>query len=70
MVGVELVEDKSTKKPATEFAKAGRLELLEKGLLMHTCGHYGNAFRFMGPLTISESLLNTGLDIFESTIFQ
>ncbi len=30
MVGVELVEDKSTKKPATEFAKAGRLKLLEK----------------------------------------
>ncbi len=68
MIGIELVEDKQSKSPATEFAKEARLQLARKGLLMHTCGHYGNVFRFMGPLTISQSLIDKGLDIFENTV--
>jgi 4-aminobutyrate aminotransferase-like enzyme len=67
MVGVELVDDLKSKSPATDYAKKSRIELLKKGLLMHTCGHYGNVFRFMAPLTISESLIEKGLDIFGST---
>ena len=68
MIGVEMVEDRKTKKPATQFAAQARFKLLQKGLLMHTCGHFANVFRFMGPLTISESLLGKGLDIFEETV--
>ncbi len=68
MIGIEVVDDLRSKSPATDFAKQARLELCHRGLLMHTCGHYGNVFRFMGPLTISQSLIDKGLDIFESTV--
>jgi 4-aminobutyrate aminotransferase / (S)-3-amino-2-methylpropionate transaminase / 5-aminovalerate transaminase len=28
-----------------------------------TCGTYGNVLRFLPPLTISDELLNEGLDV-------
>jgi 4-aminobutyrate aminotransferase / (S)-3-amino-2-methylpropionate transaminase / 5-aminovalerate transaminase len=28
-----------------------------------TCGTYGNVIRFLPPLTISDALLNEGLDV-------
>jgi 4-aminobutyrate aminotransferase-like enzyme len=68
MIGIELVEDPRSKVPATDFAKQARLKMVQSGLLMHTCGHYGNVFRFMGPLTISETLVDKGLTIFENAI--
>jgi 4-aminobutyrate aminotransferase-like enzyme len=68
MIGIEMVEDLKSKSPATDYAKRSRIELLKKGLLMHTCGHYGNVFRYMAPLTISESLIEKGLEIFEQTV--
>jgi 4-aminobutyrate aminotransferase-like enzyme len=42
--------------------------MFESGLLMHTCGHYGNVLRFMAPLTIEEPLLESGLEVFERTV--
>jgi len=42
--------------------------MFEQGLLMHTCGHFGNVLRFMAPLTIEEILLDAGLGIYERTI--
>jgi 4-aminobutyrate aminotransferase-like enzyme len=40
--------------------------MFENGLLMHTCGHFGNVLRFMAPLTISEELIDKGLRIYEN----
>ncbi|MGC9009871.1 MAG: aspartate aminotransferase family protein [Sulfolobales archaeon] len=68
MIGIELVEDKKSKKPGTKLATELRKRLFEKGLLMHTCGHYGNVMRFMAPLVISKRHLDIGLDIFAETI--
>jgi 4-aminobutyrate aminotransferase-like enzyme len=42
--------------------------MFENGLLMHTCGHYGNVLRFMAPLTISENLIQKGLGIYERAL--
>jgi 4-aminobutyrate aminotransferase-like enzyme len=42
--------------------------MFENGLLMHTCGHYGNVLRFMAPLTISETLLEKGLQVYEGAL--
>ena len=36
-----------------------------EGLLVLTCGTYGNVLRFLPPLVIGEDLLNEGLDIIE-----
>ncbi len=68
MIGVELVEDKSTKKPGTNLASTLRRKLFEKGVLMHTCGHYANVMRFMAPLVITLRHLEIGINIFEDSV--
>ncbi len=68
MIGVEFVKDTARKTPWDERAKAMRSELFRNGLLMHTCGSYDNALRFMAPLTIEDPLLERGLAIFEQAL--
>jgi 4-aminobutyrate aminotransferase-like enzyme len=68
MIGNEIVESKQTKVPAKDLAIRLRRNMLETGLLMHTCGHFGNVLRFMAPLTISENLLEKGLQIYGNAI--
>jgi len=67
MIGVELVR-RGTTEPNQEAAQKLRESLFQKGLLMHTCGHYGNVMRFMAPLTIENDLVDKGLEIFESSL--
>jgi len=67
MIGVELVKDQN-KTPAPELASALRSEMFQRGVLMHTCGHYSNVMRFMAPLTIEQDLLDNGLRIFEQSL--
>ena len=64
MIGNEIVSSKQTKAPSKDTAVRLRRQMFENGLLMHTCGHYGNVLRFMAPLIISETLLEKGLEIF------
>ncbi len=68
MIGAELVKEKSGKAPGTELANKTRELLFRNGLLMHTCGHYGNVMRFMAPLTIEDDLIEKGISLFESAI--
>ena len=68
MVGIELVGDKNSRTPATKLASDLRTEMLRRGLLMHTCGHYGNVLRFMAPLTIEDPLLDAGFAVFEDSL--
>jgi len=68
MIGVELVKSKRTKEPGEKIAQDLRKRLFQRGLLMHTCGHYGNVMRFMAPLVISKKHLEAGLEIFEEEV--
>jgi 4-aminobutyrate aminotransferase-like enzyme len=68
MIGNEIVKSKNTRKPSKELAIEFRRKMFESGLLMHTCGHYSNVLRFMGPLIISEKLIQQGLAIYERTL--
>jgi len=68
MIGNEMVESKQTKTPSKQAANATRKEMLENGVLMHTCGHYGNVLRFMAPLVLSEELLDRGLEIYDRAV--
>jgi diaminobutyrate-2-oxoglutarate transaminase len=63
MIGVEMVKNKRTKQPGDVASKL-RSRLVKKGLIMHTCGHFGNVMRFMAPLTIEDDLIDAGLDVF------
>jgi 2,4-diaminobutyrate 4-transaminase len=68
MIGNEIVQSKETKAPSKQAALSMRKHMFENGLLMHTCGHYGNVLRFMAPLTIDEALLSKGLEIYGSAV--
>ncbi|MFI1539183.1 4-aminobutyrate--2-oxoglutarate transaminase [Streptomyces anandii] len=65
MIAIELVKDRGTKEPNPEAASALAKACHAEGLLVLTCGTYGNVLRFLPPLVIGEDLLNEGLDIIE-----
>ena len=65
MIAMELVEDRATKKPAADAVKALVKYCFDKGLIILSCGTYGNVIRLLMPLTIPEGLLNKGLDIID-----
>ena len=62
MVAIELV-DPATGAP--DAALTGKLAAYAhaNGVLVLTCGTYGNVIRFLPPLTISDELLIEGLDV-------
>jgi 4-aminobutyrate aminotransferase / (S)-3-amino-2-methylpropionate transaminase / 5-aminovalerate transaminase len=62
MIAVELVHQDSTD-PDSAFTTAVATAAREKGVIVLTCGSYGNVLRFLPPLTISDELLNEGLDL-------
>ncbi|WP_373498363.1 4-aminobutyrate--2-oxoglutarate transaminase [Desulfococcus sp.] len=63
MMAMELVKDREKKTPAADEAKALTRFCLDRGLVLLSCGIYGNVIRFLMPLVISDADLNTGLDI-------
>jgi len=66
MIGIELVDN--GKPMNSKNMMDLKHELLQNGLLMHTCGHYGNVFRFMGALNMPDELINTGINIFSKVL--
>ncbi|MEU1041286.1 4-aminobutyrate--2-oxoglutarate transaminase [Streptomyces sp. NPDC005907] len=65
MIAIELVQDRGTKEPNPAATAALAKACHQEGLLVLTCGTYGNVLRFLPPLVIGEDLLNEGLDIIE-----
>jgi 4-aminobutyrate aminotransferase/(S)-3-amino-2-methylpropionate transaminase len=63
MLALELVRDRVTKEPATDEAKALVKTCFEKGLLLLSCGTFGNVIRTLMPLTITDDQLERGLAI-------
>ncbi|EHP41183.1 GABA aminotransferase, PLP-dependent [Cupriavidus basilensis OR16] len=49
--------------PDAEFTREVQNRALEQGLLLLSCGVYGNVIRFLFPLTISDAVMNEGLNI-------
>ena len=58
----------ATGAPNPDFANAVRVEALERGLILLTCGVYGNVIRFLAPITIDDETFGEGLDILEASI--
>ncbi|MBF2714376.1 4-aminobutyrate--2-oxoglutarate transaminase [Agrobacterium vitis] len=57
-----------SKTPNADFTNKVRTIALEKGLILLTCGVYGNVIRFLAPLTIDEKTFSEALDILEETL--
>ncbi len=68
MVAVEFFHDGDHARPAPELVKAIIAEALKRGLLLLSCGSYGNVLRLMVPLTIEQNVLDEGLDILAASI--
>jgi len=70
MIAVELVKP-GTLEPDADLTKAVVAAAAARGLVVLSCGTYGNVLRFLPPLAISDELLTEALDlldeIFEET---
>jgi len=67
MVAVEFMKP-GTRQPDPDFTKRVQTRAMEKGLLLLTCGVYGNVVRFLFPLTISDALMDEALEILEAAL--
>ena len=64
MVAIELVEPGTLKPNAAAAAQVAKA-CHSAGLVVLTCGTFGNVLRFLPPLVIGEALLNEGLSVLE-----
>ena len=65
MIAIELTKP-GTLEPAPATAAAIAAACHKQGLIVLTCGTFGNVLRFLPPLVIGEDLLEEGLDIIEN----
>ncbi|MDR0715921.1 MAG: 4-aminobutyrate--2-oxoglutarate transaminase [Azoarcus sp.] len=63
MSAVEFFAGGDRTKPSADIADALKAEALKRGLLLLNCGVNGNVLRLMTPLTISDPVLDEGLEI-------
>ncbi|MBI1732804.1 MAG: 4-aminobutyrate--2-oxoglutarate transaminase [Gammaproteobacteria bacterium] len=63
MVSIELVKNHNAAEPDADLTKALVQEAAKRGLVILPCGVRGNVIRFLAPLTISDALLEEGMDI-------
>ena len=54
--------------PDTPAAKAVRVKCLERGLMLLTCGPYGNVIRWIPPLIVTQGQIDEALAIFEGAL--
>ena len=68
MLALELVTDRESKEPAAELAKRTTAGARERGLILLSCGTYGNVIRILVPLVIDDDDLAQGLEILEESL--
>lgn len=54
--------------PNPAFTNRVREEALKRGLILLTCGVYGNVIRFLAPITIPDAVFDEALDILEASV--
>jgi 4-aminobutyrate aminotransferase/(S)-3-amino-2-methylpropionate transaminase len=68
MIAMELVKNRRADQPDADLTRALVQAAAARGLVILSCGVYGNVIRLLAPLTISEALLNEGLDVLEASL--
>jgi 4-aminobutyrate aminotransferase/(S)-3-amino-2-methylpropionate transaminase len=68
MLAIELVEDRSTKRPAPELATAVVGEAASRGLLLLKAGIYSNCIRVLSPLVLTDEELDEALSVWEDAL--
>jgi 4-aminobutyrate aminotransferase len=67
MVACEFINPE-TGAPDADMTKQVQQSALKKGLLLLTCGVYGNVIRFLFPLTIEDSVFDEAMVILDSVL--
>ena len=68
MVAIELCKNGDPHQPNAEMAKALASEATQRGLILLTCGTYGNVVRILVPLTASDAIVDEGLAIIDACL--
>jgi 4-aminobutyrate aminotransferase/(S)-3-amino-2-methylpropionate transaminase len=68
MVAMEICKNGDPRQPDAELTKAISAEAARRGLILLTCGTYGNVVRILVPLTASNELLDEGLAIISASL--
>ncbi|NOX83571.1 MAG: 4-aminobutyrate--2-oxoglutarate transaminase [Alphaproteobacteria bacterium] len=68
MVAFDIVTTRGGEKPDGAAAKRVTAKALDHGLVLLSCGVSGETIRFLYPLTISDALLDEGLDVVEKAL--
>jgi 4-aminobutyrate aminotransferase len=67
MIGVEFA-DPTSKEPDAGFTQRVRIEAQKRGLILLTCGVYGNVVRFLAPITIPDAHFAEAMLILEDAV--
>jgi len=62
------VKNGDAHQPDADLTKALTKRAAEKGLVLLSCGLYGNVIRFLVPLTASDAIVGEGLGIVVETL--
>ena len=68
MVAIELCKNGDPHQPDADLTKALATEAGKRGLIILTCGTYGNVVRILVPLTASDAVLDEGLGIIAASL--
>jgi 4-aminobutyrate aminotransferase len=70
MVAIEFITDQARKTPNPILAQTAVTHALSRGLILSTCGVYGNVVRILAPLTVRYEVLEEGASILGESILQ
>ena len=68
MVAMELFKGSESRTPDPDLTKALVALAAERGLILLSCGMYGNTIRVLVPITGADELIDEGMDIIESCL--
>ncbi|MFA5120612.1 4-aminobutyrate--2-oxoglutarate transaminase [Zavarzinia sp.] len=68
MIGFDIVKSGGGYEPDAEATKRVTAEALKAGLILLSCGVYANVIRVLVPLTVSDAVLDEGLDKLETAL--
>lgn len=64
-VGVEIVQDSSSKRPSPDLAGKVASKAMEMGVIVNPGGRYGHVLKFSPPLVLTEEQLSFALDVYD-----
>jgi len=68
MLALEIVKDADTKEPWPEVTAKATAIARDHGLMLLSCGLYGNVLRILVPFSVSDEDLDRGLEIMEESL--